>query len=108
MAPAAGRWSVYILHCGPRGFLYVGRTTDLHRRFAQHRAGTGARYTRAFRPTAIVWSESGHDAHTSARREAQLKRLTRRQKLALVRAVHDHRGSCVRHAAVARTARGPS
>lgn len=78
-------WWVYMLRCGPRGFLYVGRTTDLRRRYAQHRAGTGARYTRAWRPTAIAWSEGGHDTHSSARREAQLKRLTRRQKLALVR-----------------------
>ncbi len=78
-------WFVYMLRCGPRGHLYVGRTTDVRRRFEQHRDGLGARYTRAFRPTAVVWSERHHDAVSSARREAAVKRLDRRAKLALVR-----------------------
>ena len=78
-------WFVYMLACGDRGHLYVGRTTDVDRRFAQHRAGKGGRYTRAFPPTAIAWVESGHTASSSAKREAEVKRLGRAGKLRLVR-----------------------
>ena len=79
----ATEWHVYMLRCGPNGHLYVGRTTDVDRRFAEHRTGKGAAYTRAHPPTAIAWTEGGHDAGSSARREAELKALGRRGKLAL-------------------------
>jgi putative endonuclease len=77
-------WFVYMLRCGPNGHLYVGRTTDVDRRFGEHRDGRGAAYTRAHPPTAIAWAEGGHDASSSARREAELKRLTRREKVELI------------------------
>ena len=77
-------WFVYMLRCGPRGALYVGRTTDVDRRFAEHVAGTGARYTRANRPTSIVWVEGGHSAASSGRREAEVKQLRRSKRLALM------------------------
>lgn len=76
-------WFVYMLACGPRGSLYVGRTTDVERRYDQHRAGTGGRFTRAFPPTAVAWVEGGHDASSSAIREAELKRWSRARKLRL-------------------------
>jgi len=70
--------------CGDGGHLYVGRTTDPDRRYAQHRAGTGARYTRANPPRALAWVEGGHTASSSGKREAELKRLRRSRKLALI------------------------
>jgi putative endonuclease len=82
-APAP-EWFVYLLRCGPRGHLYVGRTTDVGRRFEEHRSGRGARYTRAFPPTEIAWSEGGHTAGSSARREAEIKTWSRVRKLALI------------------------
>ena len=42
-------WWVYMLRCRD-GSLYTGVTTDVERRFAQHRAGTGAKYTRTHPP----------------------------------------------------------
>ncbi len=80
------RWFVYMLWCGPRRFLYTGRTTDVPRRFEQHCDGTGARYTRAYPPTAVAWSESGHDASSSGKREAQIKQLSRAAKMELIAA----------------------
>jgi putative endonuclease len=85
-AKRSTQWFVYMLWCGPRRFLYTGRTTDVERRFEEHRSGTGARYTRAYRPTAVAWFESGHDASSSGKREAQIKRLSRSAKLALIAA----------------------
>lgn len=85
-AKRAKRWFVYMLWCGPRRFLYTGRTTDVERRFEEHRNGTGARYTRAYPPSGIAWFESGHDASSSGKREAEVKKLSRSQKLALIEA----------------------
>ena len=42
-------WWVYMLRCRD-GSLYTGVTTDVERRFAQHRVGTGAKYTRSHPP----------------------------------------------------------
>ncbi len=81
---ARTEWFVYMLACGGAGSLYVGRTTDVERRYEEHRTGKGARYTRAFPPTAIAWSEGGHSASSSARREAEIKRWSRSKKLRLV------------------------
>jgi putative endonuclease len=74
---------VYLVRCRD-GSLYCGWTTDPAGRLAAHNAGTGARYTRARRPVTLVWQEACTDRSSAQRREASIKRLTRRQKLALV------------------------
>jgi len=53
-AEAASRpWVVYLLECaGER--LYAGITNDLAARFDAHRAGRGARFTKAFAPLRVV------------------------------------------------------
>lgn len=80
----ASPWSVYILRCGD-GTLYTGATVDLSRRLAQHQAGTGAAYTRSRLPVALVFSEPAADRSAALRREAALKKLSRKEKLALVK-----------------------
>ncbi len=84
LAAADAPWSVYLLRCSD-GTLYAGATADLARRVRQHQAGRAARYTRARLPVALVWSERAGDRSAALRREAALKRLTRAEKLALVR-----------------------
>ena len=78
------RWHVYILRCRD-GTLYTGITTDVARRLAEHRRGTGARYTRGRRPLRLVWREPQPDRAAAARREAQIKRLPRSRKLAMIK-----------------------
>jgi putative endonuclease len=78
------KWSVYVLRCGD-GTLYTGATNDLDRRLEAHQRGKGAAYTRSRRPVRLVYSEAAGDRSTALRREAQLKRLTRPEKLALIR-----------------------
>lgn len=77
-------WFVYILRCAD-GTLYTGITTDLARRLAEHNAGMGqgARYTRSRLPVALAYSEAAQDRSAAAKREAALKRLSRKAKLAL-------------------------
>jgi len=84
MVPSANKsWWVYILRCGD-GTLYTGITVDIPNRLAQHRAGTGARYTRGRDPLELVYQEPAHSHASAARREAAIKRISRRRKLDLI------------------------
>lgn len=67
------------------GTLYTGATNDLERRLATHGRGKGAAYTRARLPVTLVWSEPADDRSAALRREAALKRLSRGEKLLLIR-----------------------
>jgi putative endonuclease len=77
-------WFVYILRCADES-LYTGITTDVARRVRAHNAGMphGSRYTHSRRPVAVVYSERAASRAAASRREAAIKRLDRRRKLAL-------------------------
>ncbi len=80
------RWLVYVILASD-DTLYTGITTDIVRRWRQHRDGSGgARYFRGRKPRQLVYLECGHDRATASRREAAIKKLTRRQKQALFQA----------------------
>ncbi len=74
---------VYILRCGD-GTLYTGSTNDVARRLAIHQSGKGAKYTRSRLPVALAYWEELPDKSTALRREAAIKGLSRREKLALI------------------------
>lgn len=74
---------VYILRCKD-GTLYTGITDELARRLAVHRAGKGAKYTRGRAPLELVYREACPDKSAALRREREVKRLTRAQKLSLI------------------------
>lgn len=76
---------VYIARCGD-GSLYTGTCVDLEERAATHNAGKGAKYTRSRLPVAFVYHERCASLSAARRREAEVKRLPRAAKLALVRA----------------------
>ncbi|MFA5936114.1 MAG: GIY-YIG nuclease family protein [Patescibacteria group bacterium] len=76
-------WTVYILRCSD-GSLYTGITTNLEARLAKHNDGTGAKYTRSKRPVHLVWSERKRNEGNARKREAALKKLTKREKETLV------------------------
>ena len=76
-------WHVYVILCSD-GSLYTGITTDVARRFRQHGSGQGARYFRGRQPREVVYQESGHTRSSAARREAEIKRMTRAGKAAMV------------------------
>lgn len=76
-------WAVYVLRCrGDR--LYCGIAIDVPARVEAHRAGRGARFTRAFPPTELVVSRVVGDRSTALREEAAFKRLDRAAKLATI------------------------
>ena len=74
----------YILRCAD-GSLYTGWTNDLERRLKAHNAGTGGKYTRTRRPVELVWFEEHESVHDAMSREWHIKRLSREEKLELIK-----------------------
>lgn len=62
------------------GTLYTGIARDATKRFAEHKAGKGARYTRAHPPRRIVYRESCANRSAALRREYAIKALSRAHK----------------------------
>ncbi|MGC1507718.1 GIY-YIG nuclease family protein [Ketobacter sp. MCCC 1A13808] len=78
-------WYLYILRCAD-GSLYTGITTDLERRTREHNQGkAGAKYTKARRPVELVYSEVSENRSSASIREAAVKKMSRREKLALMK-----------------------
>ncbi len=78
------RWYVYILECAD-GTLYTGVTVDTARRLVEHNESLkGARYTRSRRPVLMKYIETHESRSAATKREAELKQLTRSQKLSLI------------------------
>ncbi len=76
---------LYILECADKT-LYTGITTDLRRRVEEHDSSRlGAKYTRGRRPIALVFSRSFHDRSEASREESRIKKLSRSEKLSLIR-----------------------
>ena len=75
---------VYLLRCADVT-LYCGWTTDLDARLKAHNSGKGAKYTRSRLPAELVYSEGYEDRNEALSREWHLKRLSRAEKLALIR-----------------------
>ena len=76
-------WKLYILQCCD-GSLYTGITTDVEKRFAVHNSGKGAKYTRGRRPLQLVYKEECANHSTALKRELEIKKLTREEKLKMI------------------------
>lgn len=76
-------WCLYILRCADDS-LYTGITNDLDARVSRHESGSGAKYTRGRRPVKLVYSEPCPGRSEAARREWQVKQLSRQGKLKLI------------------------
>ena len=77
---------VYILECA-NDSLYTGITTNVERRFDQHKKGRGGHYTRAKKVTQIVYTEKHPNRSSALKREAQIKGWARQKKLNLIRGI---------------------
>lgn len=75
---------VYILECSDKTF-YTGYTNDLERRLARHNQGQGAKYTRGRLPVRIIYYESFATKSLALKREAQIKRMKKEDKEALIK-----------------------
>lgn len=82
----------YMVECAD-GTLYTGYTTDVLRRVKTHNAGKGAKYTKNRRPVRLVYQEKFSSKNEAMRREACIKKLTREEKLTLIREAEHASGS---------------
>ena len=76
-------WFVYLLECSDSS-LYCGITNDLDARVSKHNSGKGAKYTKTRLPVKLVYSEASENRSTASKREYQIKKLTRTEKLKLI------------------------
>ncbi|MDP9096152.1 MAG: GIY-YIG nuclease family protein [Pseudomonadota bacterium] len=78
------RPAVYIVASERNGTLYVGVTSDLVTRAAQHRFGELAGFTARYGCKLLVYFELYEDISTAILREKQLKAGSRAKKVALI------------------------
>jgi Predicted endonuclease containing a URI domain len=78
-------WTVYIVRCAD-GSLYAGIATDVARRVEEHNSDNllAANYTRARRPVALAYQEPAVTRSAAGKREYQIKKMSRKEKEALV------------------------
>jgi putative endonuclease len=78
-------WFVYIVRCAD-DTLYTGIAKDVARRIEEHNSSNllAASYTRARRPVVLVHKEEVKTRSAAARREYEIKQLTRREKESLI------------------------
>ncbi len=76
---------VYILKCSD-GTLYTGITNDIDKRLYEHNnSDKGAKYTKVRRPVELVYKEDSDDRSSASKREYIIKKLSREEKLSLIR-----------------------
>ena len=76
-------WFVYLIECQD-GSLYTGVAVDVDRRYAEHAAGKGARYTRSHPPRRLLAHFQHPDRSSALKAEYAIKQLSPAAKRALV------------------------
>ena len=81
-------FTVYILRTSSNT-LYIGQTNNLEKRLKEHqtKGSQSAKYTRYFSNLELVYSEAFATRKEAMQREAQLKKLTKAKKEALIRGI---------------------
>ncbi len=76
-------YTVYILLCEDDS-LYTGITTDMNRRFQEHKEGIGSRYTRARGVLKLLYVEEAKNRSEASKREHEIKQMSREKKMAMI------------------------
>jgi len=74
---------LYIIECID-GSLYTGITTDVSRRFEEHKAGKGGHFTRSHKVKKIVYTEELENRSLASKREAEIKSWPKEKKLRFI------------------------
>ena len=75
---------VYILASKKNGTLYIGVTSDIERRIAEHKAGLIPGFTQKYNVNMLVFLEEYQSTKEAIEREKQLKNWRRSWKIALI------------------------
>lgn len=81
-------WYVYLIECRD-GSVYTGIATDVERRYAEHAAGKGARYTRSRPPVRLLARFEYPDRGAASRAEYAIKQLSPARKRTLCETAGD-------------------
>lgn len=77
------KFYVYILET-ENNKLYCGYTDDVDKRFRKHLEGTASKFTRANRPSKIVYIREFDTKNEAMKEEYRIKHLSRNDKLRIV------------------------
>jgi putative endonuclease len=83
LSMAKDSWQVYVIETSDAK-LYTGITTDITQRWQQHQSGKGAKFFRGRKPQRLCYLEFYANRSAASRREAEIKKMTRQQKLLLI------------------------
>ena len=75
-------WFVYLVECQD-GSIYTGIAVDVDKRYAEHAAGKGARYTRSHPPARLLARFEHPDRSSALKAEYAIKQLSAAAKRAL-------------------------
>jgi putative endonuclease len=75
---------VYLIQCEDDS-IYTGITTDIERRLKEHRNHIGSRYTSSHNVKKLLYSEKFPTRSKALKREAEIKKWRREEKLNLIR-----------------------
>jgi putative endonuclease len=76
-------WYLYIIET-KHLTLYTGITTDIERRFEQHKSGKGAKFLRGKTPLKKVFEVNAGDRSEASKWEMKIKKLTKTKKEQLI------------------------
>ncbi len=77
------KYYVYIL-LTERNTYYCGYTDDVEKRYKAHLDGSGAKYTRANKPTKLLWFKAFNTKSEAMKEEHRIKKLSRTEKETLI------------------------
>lgn len=75
---------VYLIECGDKS-IYTGITTDVVRRFNEHKAGKGGHYTSSRKVVRILCTEKFKTRSRALKREAEIKNWNHKEKLSFIK-----------------------
>jgi putative endonuclease len=81
---------VYLLASKPHGTLYVGFTSDLHKRMWEHKNKVVPGFASRYGVNRLVWYEAHESREAAVTREKQLKEWRRAWKRELIEADNPH------------------
>jgi len=75
---------VYLIECNDKS-IYTGITTDVIRRFKEHKDGKGGHYTSSRKVIKVLYAEKYKTRSRALKREAEIKSWPREKKLLLIK-----------------------
>jgi len=81
--PQEPTWTLYLIRLDS-GHLYTGITTDVERRFSEHKNGKGAKFLRGKKGLKLVFKREIGDISSALKIEAAIKKFPKHRKEALI------------------------